>query len=117
MTEKRNSPSEVLQQSEARLRRAELASRTGNWEIHLDSKVIHASEGAMELYGMDADQFEYEAIKNIALPEYRSLLDAEFKNLIENAVIQMIEEDIQETVDILMDATTDRLVLVNTPDY
>lgn len=44
------------------------------------------------------------------------LVRAEFKNLIENAVIQMIEEDIQETVNILMEATTDRLVLVNTPD-
>lgn len=44
------------------------------------------------------------------------LIRAEFKNLIENAVIQMIEEDIQETVNILMEATTDRLVLVSTPD-
>lgn len=44
------------------------------------------------------------------------LIRAEFKSLIKNAVIQMIEGDIQETVDVLMEATTDRLVLVNTPD-
>ncbi len=28
----------------------------------------------------------------------------------------MVEADVQKTVDILMEATTDRLVLVNTPD-
>jgi len=44
------------------------------------------------------------------------LIRAEFRKLIENAVIQMIEGDVQETVDILMEATTDRLVLVSTPD-
>lgn len=44
------------------------------------------------------------------------LVRTEFKNLIENAVIQMIEGDIQKTVNILMEATTDRLVLVSTPD-
>ena len=40
----------------------------------------------------------------------------EFRGLITEAVSQMIEANPQETVDVLMAATTDRLVLVNTPD-
>lgn len=39
----------------------------------------------------------------------------EFKKLITDAVSQMVETEIDETVDVLMQATTDRLVLVSTP--
>ncbi len=74
----------ALQQSEARLRRAELASKSGNWELHLDSKIMHASEGAVKLYGGNKDQIEYAVIKKYVLPEYRSLNDAALKNLMEN---------------------------------
>jgi PAS domain S-box-containing protein len=74
---------EVIQASEARLRRAELASKSGNWELYLDSQIMHGSEGAKKLYGVTKDQLEYVDIKNIPLPEYRPLLDAALKNLIE----------------------------------
>jgi len=74
---------EAIRLNEARLRQAELASKSGNWELHLDSRKIHASEGAIKLYGVGKDQFEYEVIKEIPLPEYRPLLDAALKNLIE----------------------------------
>lgn len=40
----------------------------------------------------------------------------EFRALLSKAVSQMIEEDIEATIGVLMDATTNRLVLVNTPD-
>lgn len=40
----------------------------------------------------------------------------EFKKLLERAVSQMIDEEVNVTVDALMDAATNRLVLVNTPD-
>ncbi|MBW4447374.1 MAG: hypothetical protein KME38_11035 [Spirirestis rafaelensis WJT71-NPBG6] len=39
----------------------------------------------------------------------------EFKKLVTDAVSQMVETEIDETVDVLMQATTDRLVLVSTP--
>ena len=71
-------------ESEARLRRAELTSKSGNWELHLDSKIMYGSEGAIKLYGVDKDQFEYTHMKSIPLPEYRQLLDTALKNLIEN---------------------------------
>jgi hypothetical protein len=41
---------------------------------------------------------------------------SEFKHLVRQAVTQMMDTDIEGTVDVLMDATTERLVLVNTPD-
>ena len=49
MTKENMKSSLALQQSLARLRRAELASKSGNWELHLDSKIMHASEGALKL--------------------------------------------------------------------
>lgn len=74
---------ETTRISEARLKRAELASRSGNWELHLDSQMMIASEGAVKIYGVDKDHFEFDIIKKIPLPEYRPLLDSALKGLIE----------------------------------
>lgn len=40
----------------------------------------------------------------------------EFEKLVTGAVNQMIEAEVDETIKVLMEATTDRLVLVSTPD-
>jgi hypothetical protein len=45
-----------------------------------------------------------------------SLSRAEFRELVKGAVSQMMDEDIASTVDVVMNATTNRLVLVTTPD-
>lgn len=45
-----------------------------------------------------------------------SLNRAEFKELVQNAVELMKEGDVDSIVKVLMEATTDRLVLVSTPD-
>jgi PAS domain S-box-containing protein len=74
----------ALRESEARLRRAELASKSGNWEFHLDSNIIYGSDGAIKLYGVNKDKFEYADIKRIPLREYRQLLDTALKKLIEH---------------------------------
>lgn len=74
---------EDLQQSKARLNRGELSSRTGNWELHLDSGKILASEGADKLYGLFDETSSLEDIQNIPLPEYRPILDDAKRNLIE----------------------------------
>lgn len=79
----RKKAEEATRISEARLRRAELASKSGNWELHLDTRTMIASEGAAKLYGLAQERFEYEYAKQIPLPEYRPLLDAALKNLIE----------------------------------
>jgi signal transduction histidine kinase len=67
---------------ESRLRRAEIASRIGNWELHLDSGKIFGSEGALVLYGLKNPEIDYETIKSIPLPEYRTVLDSAVKDLI-----------------------------------
>jgi hypothetical protein len=75
---------ELIRQSEARLKRAELASKSGNWELHLDSQIMFSSEGAKKIYGTSKGPLNYKTIKNNPLPQYRPLLDSALKNLIEN---------------------------------
>lgn len=74
----------AIRVSETRLKRAELASQCGNWELHLDTQTIIGSDGAAKLYGLDRNQFSYAYIKSIPLPEYRPLIDAGLKQLIEH---------------------------------
>ncbi|VAW28032.1 Two-component system sensor histidine kinase, partial [hydrothermal vent metagenome] len=66
-----------------RLKRAESASKSGNWELHLTTKTIIASEGAGKVYGINSQKIDYEFVKNVPLAEYRPLLDNALKNLIE----------------------------------
>jgi PAS domain S-box-containing protein len=88
---------ELVRQSEARLRRAELASKSGNWELHLDSKTIFASEGAEKIYGTGKSPIDYKIIKENSLPEYRPVLDNALKNLIENNQPYNLEYKIRTT--------------------
>ncbi len=75
---------QAIRVSEARLKRAELASGSGNWEFHLDSQVVIASDGAAKLYGIENVQFDMAAIRSIPLPEYRPMLDTALKNLVDD---------------------------------
>ncbi|HSO77126.1 MAG TPA: PAS domain S-box protein, partial [Bacteroidales bacterium] len=79
----RKKAEEAVRISEARLKRAELTSKSGNWELHLDSKFITASDGAFILYGIAPEKLDFEIIKKIPLPEYRQPLDEALRNLIE----------------------------------
>ena len=104
---------ESLQKSESRLRRAELASRSGCWELHLDSQIMYASYGAEKLYGVYNDQFEYAIIKEITLPQYRPFLDTALKNLTEDNIPYDVEfkiktADTGEIKDIHSVATFDK---------
>lgn len=73
----------LIRQSESRLKKAELVSKAGSWEFHLDTKKMIASEGAAKIYDIAGDEFDYERIKSVPLPEYRSKMDLALKNLIE----------------------------------
>ena len=68
----------------SRLTRAELASKSGNWELHLDSQMIHISEGAAKIYGLKQNEFQYESIKKFPLPKYRKILDIALQDLLEH---------------------------------
>ena len=70
--------------SEARLRRAELAAKTGNWELRLDNQTIVASEGAARIYGLTADTIELKTIQSMTLDECRPNLDSALKALLEH---------------------------------
>ena len=72
----------ALQVSEARLRRAELVSKTGNWQLDISNKEVDASEGARRIYGLFDSPLDFETIKSIPLPEYRPRLDNLLLNLI-----------------------------------
>lgn len=81
--------------NEARLRRAELASKTGNWEIHLGSKIVSASVGARKIYGLFGDPITYDEIKMIPLPEFRPMMDLAMKQMLEEGQPYDIEFKIE----------------------
>jgi len=80
----RKQAEENIRTSEGRLTRAELASKSGNWELHLDSKTIVASVGAAAIYGLTMNSFNLIAIQRMPLPEFRPMLDAALTALIED---------------------------------
>jgi len=87
----RKQAEQLLRANEARLRRAELAAKYGNWELHLASKMIVGSEGARKIYGVHADTLDLASIQAQRLPEYRVRVDAALKNLIERDLPYDIE--------------------------
>lgn len=103
----------AISTSEFRLKRAELASGSGNWELHLDSKIVITSEGAARIYGLEKDKLEMQHIKDIPLPEYRQMLDLALKNLIEknqpyHVEFKIRKEDTGEIRDIQSEAYFDQ---------
>ncbi len=82
---------ETIRINATRLRRAELASKSGHWEFHLHSGEIIASEGAVKVYGLDKEILDYNEIRNIPLPQYRTLLDEALDGLIERGLPYDIE--------------------------
>jgi len=82
---------DTVRLSEARLRRAELAAKSGNWELHLDSRTMIASEGAVQLIGLETSRVDSATIKNLLLPEYIPQHDAAFRNLLESGETYDIE--------------------------
>ncbi|HAH25232.1 MAG TPA: hypothetical protein DCL77_16000 [Prolixibacteraceae bacterium] len=104
---------ETIRLSESRLKRAELVSKTGNWEFHVDTQDIFASEGAIKIYGVEGNTLKYADIKNVTLQHYRHLLNHTLKNLIEENLPYDVEfkikaQDTGEIKDIHSLATFDR---------
>ena len=111
--EERTRAEEAIRKTEERLQSAELASKSGNWELHLDSMTIVASQGATKIYGLDKDSFSLTAIQNLALPEFRPMLDAALVDFIENNApfdveFKIAAADTKEVKDIRSKATIDR---------
>ncbi len=77
-----NSKSTKLDYALEHYRRAELVSKSGNWEMHLNSKKILGSEGAVKIYGLQGSVFEYKVIVKATLPQYRKQVNAAINDLI-----------------------------------
>ena len=90
ITEKK-AAEEVIHTSESRLKRAELVSKTGNWEYYIDTQKIYASDGAHKIYGIPNGKLSIDDIKRTALPEYRSFLDKSMNELITEQSVYNVE--------------------------
>lgn len=71
-----------IEQWNARLKRAESISNTGNWEMHIREGLVFASLGAQRIYGLEGDCWTTSQIQDVVLPEYRSVLDLALLSLI-----------------------------------
>jgi PAS domain S-box-containing protein len=73
-----------LRKSELRLLRAQSIAHVGNWELDLSSRNMWVSEEALRIYGYDKHNHEVplSIVQKSPLPEYRSLLDEAFNNLL-----------------------------------
>jgi PAS domain S-box-containing protein len=94
-----------LQKSEKRLIRAELASKSGNWELHLDTGQMVGSAGAQKIYGLHSSSLEYSIVKDFPLPEYRQMMDDAINDLIRhnkpyNIEFKIRKADTGEVIDI-----------------
>ena len=88
----------LLVQSKERLNRAEAVSKSGNWELRIDSGIVTASEGAQKLYGVEGEIWSYDAIRNIPLPEYRDQMDKAFRELVDYGTPYEVEFKIKHGI-------------------
>ena len=88
----------LLVQSKERLNRAESVSKSGNWELRIDSGIVTASEGAQKLYGVEGEIWNYDAIKDIPLPEYRDQMDKAFRELVDHGAPYEVEFKIKHGI-------------------
>lgn len=111
LAERRQSEA-ALRLSEERLTRAEMATKAGNWELHLDSKTMVASQGAGAVYGVQPHLLDLEAIRTVPLENYRPVIDAALAALVNEGAPYDIEFKIRsldtgEIKDIQSQATYD----------
>ncbi|MFH0843466.1 MAG: ATP-binding protein [Bacteroidota bacterium] len=112
VTESRKIQNE-LKIGESRLRRAEIASKSGNWELHLKTGIMIGSEGAVLLYGVKGSPIDMKEIQKVPLPEFRPMMDKALEGLIKHGKPYDIEfkirkADTGEIIDIHSIAEYDR---------
>jgi diguanylate cyclase (GGDEF)-like protein/PAS domain S-box-containing protein len=73
---------DALRLSESRLKRAELASKTGNWEFHLDRRVFITSDGAKAIFGTSRSELDHKTVRSAIVPEFHQMLDDALEGLI-----------------------------------
>ena len=94
---------ESCQTGAMRLSRAEEVANFGNWEIHLDKNIVIGSDGAKRIYGLEGSEWPLSYIRAFPLPEYRTMLD--------NALIDLIEHDKPYNVEFKMRRLSDGRII------
>jgi len=94
-----------LLRSQARLRRAELASKSGNWEYNHETKFFHLSEGAAFVLGFLNSEVDYTSFINLIMPADRRLFELSLQHLIDNnkpfnAEIKVVPLNQNESIDL-----------------
>ncbi len=99
--------------AQSRLQRAEIVSKSGNWEFHISTNKVFASAGARAVYGIGRAEWTIPEVQKVPLPEYRPMLDRALSGLVNEGAPYDVEFTIRrpdngETVDIHSIAEFDR---------
>ncbi len=87
---------ESLQESEMQLRRAQEIGHIGSWALDLDNSMIRASNEAYRIYGLkEGGQYPVKKIQDLALAEYRPMLNKALEDLISKGKNYEVEYSIQ----------------------
>jgi PAS domain S-box-containing protein len=70
-------------ESEENLKRAELVAGLGHWKMNVKDKVVYASEGTLNLYGVNNPITSYDEVISFRMPEYDTVMQEAFKALAE----------------------------------
>jgi len=65
-----------------RMERAEKLVSFGSWEIDLQTNMMYGTKGAGKIYGLKTSFMKWDAVKKIALQEFRGVLDQAIDDLI-----------------------------------
>ena len=85
-TTERKRAKKLLAKNQDRLRRAQAIARVGNWELDLRTQKMWASEEAFKIYGFEQtdDSLPLKLVQQVALPEFRPILNSALQDLIMN---------------------------------
>ncbi|MFZ4620509.1 MAG: PAS domain S-box protein [Bacteroidota bacterium] len=82
-----------------RLERAESVAQFGNWELDLNEKLIHSSDGAKKIYGVSENILPLETVQLMVLGEYRERMNTALTDLIERNIPYSLEFKIRRMSD------------------
>jgi PAS domain S-box-containing protein len=95
----RKGAEDALRSNERRLIRAEEFAHFGHWEFGLDDAIMHASEGAMKIYGFAGRDVPLAEVQRCAFAEDRPRLDAALRALVDTGVGYDVEFRIRRVTD------------------
>ncbi len=109
---RRNTEAELLR-SEARLRRAELAAKSGNWEYYHETNIFHLSDGAAIVLGYTETNIEYATFVEMIDVSQRKYFELSLKRLVVsglpfNAELKFLPNGQSETIDVRIFAVKEK---------